>query len=170
MRKHYGQSVMVFSSFALCWVKARGRACASGSEGLRSGIPRGWDGVGGSISQRALPLFWLLQLVPLCILNRRTQTNIYCGSKPGQAQMELSGLQPGAAHPPLWLRYADTHVTDTQTSSRLMLTYKRHAYKESYATCTQDNSQVTPSSPTLMQENLSQWLKKTPSYMFACFF
>lgn len=47
---------------------------------------------GGSTRQRASPLFWLLLPVPLCVLNTHTQTNIYYGSKAGQA------FRTGAVH------------------------------------------------------------------------
>lgn len=43
---------------------------------------------GRSTSQRALPLFWLLLPLSLCLLNTQMQTNIYFGSKPGQAFRE----------------------------------------------------------------------------------
>lgn len=40
---------------------------------------------GESTSQRALTLFWLMLLVPLCVLNTQAEPNIYYGSEPGQA-------------------------------------------------------------------------------------
>lgn len=40
---------------------------------------------GQTTSQIALPLFWLLLLVTLCVLNTSSETNMYYGSKPGQA-------------------------------------------------------------------------------------
>lgn len=54
------------------------RECASLSR-------HSWD---GSTSQRAQTLFWLLQLGPLSVLNTHTETNVHCGSKPGQALWE----------------------------------------------------------------------------------
>lgn len=121
----HGQSVKAFSNVEARPLVGKSQSfhCVRDSvRGEKMATKQHSLGVRG-ISQRTSHLFWLLQLVPLYVLNRHTLTDIYHGSKAGQAETVLSRMEPrrhihllGSNH----LGARQTRVMDLQTSSYLM--------------------------------------------------